>query len=427
MRPSHLPGPRPLWAAFAVTLLVLVSALFAVAPVWDPTTLAAPTAARLAFSPAYLAAAPIFDVLDTLSLLSVAQHVAVLLTAIVTYAAWRVVRRRRRRREPAAPASRRPVLREIAFATLFAFVLVAIYGGGALIPRPMAALETDDLDVVIVDVHSHTMHSHDGRSGWGAEDVRRWHAKAGYHAAYVTDHRTFRGAEEGAANNPEIAAHGTVLLPGLEVVYNGERVNVLSAGRVYRGLTTSNLWDIDTVALSLASLVTGREPIVVQTLPGRLDRMTAASGPGMAGVRAIEIVDGAPRGLTQTRGQRAQIIRVADSLNLALVAGSNNHGWGSTAPGWTLFRINNWRAGTPDQLASAIEAAIRQGGRGSTRVVERRVAEDNGDPLRIALTVPLVSWRMLTTLSTDQRVMWLVWTWAIALATLILRRRRRAS
>jgi hypothetical protein len=434
MRLGRLP-----WTALTTTALILASALFAVAPIRDAATLELVEEASLRYAPAYLAGAPVFDTLDTLTLLTVGQHVALLLTAILVYAAWRVVRRRRKARARAAdgvaggagggatpPSRARAALREVAFAALFLVVLVGVYAVGAIVPRPMAALTVRDPDVVVVDVHSHTKYSHDGRPGWEAEDVREWHASSGFDAAYVTDHRSYRGAEEGVAANPRVAGQGTVLLVGLEVVYRGERVNVLSAGRVYRGLTTPNLWDIDTTALALASFVTRREPIVIQTFPGRFDGITPARGPGTPGVRAIELIDGAPRGLTQTRSERRRIVRMADSLDLALVAGSNNHGWGRTAPGWTLFRVQAWRAMTPDQLAATIEMTIREAGRNATRVVERRVAETDGNPVLLALTVPLVTWRMLTTLSADQRVMWLVWAWVLAGLWIAIWRRGRA-
>jgi hypothetical protein len=412
-------------------MLVLVSAPLHVPPIRDAATLEPVGEARLTYSPGYLAASPVFDLLDTLSLLTVGQHVALLLTAIAAYAAWRVLRRRRKAAARAEAGverglGRHPVLREVAFAALFLLVLVAVHAANAIVPRPMAALAVHELDVVVVDVHSHTKYSHDGRSGWEAADVREWHAASGYNAAYITDHRNYRGAEEGVAANPTVAGQGMVLLSGLEVVYGGERVNVLSAGRVYRGLTTDNLWDIDTTALALASTVTRREPVVVQTIPAHLERMKPAVGAMTSGVRAVEIVDGAPRGLSQTRGERRRIVQLADSFNLALVAGSNNHGWGRTAPGWTLFRIPAWRSMTPDQLATTIETAIREAGRQATRVVERRVAEADGNPLLVALTVPAVAWRMATTLSTDQRVMWLVWAWgvvAIGFATRLVRAR----
>jgi hypothetical protein len=415
--------PRLPWLALTTTLLVLASAVLPVSPIRDAATLEAVPEASLAQSPGYLAGAPFFDTLDTLALLTVGQHVALVLTAIVAYTAWRVVHRRRKAHRARAKGDDeqrrrrgRAALREVAFAALFVAALFAVYAIGALVPRPMAALTVRDLDVVVVDIHSHTKYSHDGRPGWEAEDVRDWHAAAGFDAAYITDHRNYRGAEEGVAANPAVAGQGPVLLSGLEVVYRGERVNLLSAGRVYRGLTTPNLWDIDEQALALASLVPRREPVLVQTFPGRFDRITPAQGPGTPGVRAIELVDGAPRGLSQTRRDRRRIVRLADSLNLALVAGSNNHGWGRTAPGWTLFRIQGWRGMTPDQLATVIEATIREGGRPATRVVERRVAEAERSPLRLGLTVPLVTWRMLTTLSLDQRVMWVVWAWLLALA-----------
>ncbi len=417
------------WLALAITVLILLSALFAVSPIRDAATLERVEEARLTFSPASLAGAPFFDVLDTLSLLTVGQHVALLLSAILAYAGWRVWHRRRKKTWPAGAhdgALRRAILREIAFAAAFLLGLVGVYGFGAVVPRPMAAIALNDLDldVVVVDIHSHTTYSHDGRPGWEAEDVRRWHAASGFHAAYVTDHRSYRGAEEGVAANPPVAGQGTVLLSGLEVVYGGERVNVLSAGRVYRGLTTENLWDIDTTALALASLIVGREPVIVQTVPARLDRMKPAAGPARPGVRAIEIIDGAPRGLSQTRGQRRRIVQLADSFNLALVAGSNNHGWGRTAPGWTFLRIPGWRNLAPDQLASTIEAVLRRGGRRATRVVERRVAETGGNPLLLALTLPAITWRMATTLAADQRVMWLVWAWGLALLGFTVRRVR---
>jgi hypothetical protein len=419
--------------ALAVTVLVLASAVVRVSPIRDAATLEPVSEARVTYSAAYLAGAPFFDTLDTLSLLTVGQHVALIVTAIVAYAAWRVWHRRRKAIAPRKDGSvdhpaERAALREVAFAGLLLLGLAAVYAIGAVVPRPMAALAVRDLDVVVVDLHSHTKYSHDGRPGWEAEDVRDWHAASGYDAAYITDHRHYRGAEEGVAANPSVAGQGTVLLSGLEVVYGGERVNVLSAGRVYRGLTTENLWDIDTVALALASLVRSREPVIVQTVPARLERIGPAQGPGTPGARAIEIVDGAPRGLSQTRRERQRIVRLADSLNLALVVGSNNHGWGRTAPGWTLFRIPGWRSMAPDQLATSIESAIRQAGRDAARAVERRVADADGSPIRLALAVPLATWRMLTTLSTDQRVSWIIWAWVLAAAWFVgraARERRR--
>jgi hypothetical protein len=65
-----------------------------------------------------------------------------------------------------------------------------------------------------------------------------------------------------------------------------------------------------------------------------------------------------------------------------------------------------------DSLSHQLERVLRSGRRQSTRTVERRVA-DGDTPLSIACTAPVVAWRMLTTLSPDERVMWIVWAWGI--------------
>jgi len=220
-----------------------------------------------------------------------------------------------------------------------------------------------------------------------------------------------------------------MLLQALEAVWRGEHVNILGANRFYKGLTTADLRDVDEQALALASLIGNREPIVIETLPGKLDKIVPAGGPGTAGIRAIELVDGSPRGLDQTRIMRSRIVHLADSLNLALVAGSDNHGWGRTAPGWTLLIVPGWRGMRTDSLAFSIERSLRLG-REATRVVERRVAGElnGGNALELTLTLPIITWSMLTTLSLDERIMWVLWVWVVVLAlrlTTSWRRRRR--
>ena len=421
------------WWPVAITFLVLLSAALAVEPLRDAASLSSVSEATLQLSTGYLAIAPLSDVLDTLTLLTIAQHIALIISLLVVFAAYRVWRHRAARNERTADQVtdvnyRRTVPREAGYTALLLLAIIVVYAIGALAPRPMAAIALSPSDMFLsLDVHSHTRYSHDGRRGWEPADVRAWHRSSGYDVAYISDHRTFEGAEHAVAENPSQAGQETILLQALELVWRGEHVNVLGAGRVYKGLADSALRDMDEEALVLASAIPGREPVVIETIPGNPQKIVAAGGPGTAGVRAIELVDGAPRGLAQSRLLRARIVAIADSLNLALVAGSDNHGWGRTAPAWTLLRLPGWRGMTPDSLAFNIERVLRLGGRDATRVVERRVAgELNGrDELQLALTLPAVTWRMLTTLSVDERVMWIVWTWVVALIVIASRRWRR--
>jgi hypothetical protein len=290
----------------------------------------------------------------------------------------------------------------------------------------MAQLEVTDETVLAVDFHSHTKYSHDGRPGWTEDDVRDWHRGAGFDVDYVTDHATFEGAERGIASNPAQAGEGTMILQGIEAVYRGEHVNILSAGRRYRGLLTPDLKDVDEQALALASLIPATVPVLIETIPGNLDRVPAARAASGPGVRAIEIVDGSPRGLSQGRRDRSRIVRIADSLNLALVTGSDNHGWGRAAPGWTLMRVPGWRGMATDSLSRRIEEILRSGRRQATLPIERRVAETTSVPA-LAVAAPLVALRMLTTLSADERVMWLLWTWGLVLIGGALSRYRARS
>jgi hypothetical protein len=277
----------------------------------------------------------------------------------------------------------------------------------------MAGIAKSDPNIIAVDFHAHTQYSHDGRPGWTEDDVRNWHQAAGFEVVYITDHATFEGAERGIAANPAEAGEGTMVLQGLEAIYRGEHVNILGAGREYHGLTSENLKDVDERSLQLASFLPQTTPVVIETMPGKLDKVpvVTANGPG---VGAIEIVDGAPRGLTETRSERVRIAHIADSLDIPLVMGSDNHGWGHTAPGWTLMRIVGWRGMPTDSLARTIEQVIRVVKHRATRVVERRVAGAT-NPVEIAFAAPLVIWRMFTTLSADERVMWLVWAWGLVL------------
>ncbi len=415
--------PRAVPLGIGITaLLVALSAAVAVDPVRDAATLGRVNEVSLALPAGYLILAPFSNVLDTLTLMSVRQHIAFGITIIVVYGLWWWLVGRAGLQQ-ALPARR--ALRELARIGVGIVVLLAVYASAAVLPRPMAKLEAS-IDVMAVDFHTHTRYSHDGRPDWTPEDVRRWHHDAGFDVAFVTDHRTFEGARDAWANNPSSAGQGTVLLPAIEVVWNGEHVNVLDADRMYRGMLNATLRDVDDQSLALMSMVPGAEPVLIETLPGDLSRVQAASGRRTAGVRAIEIVDGAPRGLGQTRAERARILHLADSTNLALVAGSDSHGWGHTAAGWTLMFIPQWRTVSPDVLSKAIANVLRNGGRGATRVVVRYVANTETG-IALPLSTPLVGWGMLRSLSTDERIVWLAWCFAAYLGWLGLMARRRAG
>jgi predicted metal-dependent phosphoesterase TrpH len=404
-----------LWPSI-ITGLVLLSWGVAGAPLRDLSTLQSAQHAELVRPIAYVVLAPVCNVLDALTLLSVRQTLALIASLAVVYAVWRLVRRGR------GGSLVRRIVRETVLALVALAVLVGVYAVGVLVPRPMAALRLDDPDLIAVDFHSHTNASHDGRASFTAQSNREWHAAAGFDAAYVTDHKSLAGAEAAARANPHRAGDGTVLLSGLEFVHDHNHVNVL-------GVTTRDFASAAAIARGDGPVPVDAshvEPVLIQTIPDQLDRTDAPSPSGRDGVLAIELSDGSPRGIDQVQRDRSAILRLADSLDLAVVAGSDNHGWGRTAVAWSVLRIPGWRALTPVALDSAIEQTVRTERRSASRVIARRSPDAGHSSLALAATLPAVAGTMFITLSPGERISWLVWTWGITAIVLGGVRRRRA-
>jgi len=402
------------WIAIGITLILLITAAFAADPIRDAVTGEAVGEASLVASPGYLFLTPLSTSLDAITLLGVAQHIALILWGIGVFAGIRVWLSRRRETS---------MKRESIAGVLFLLGLFLVYAAATLMPRPMAQLTLSDPAVLVVDFHSHTKYSHDGRAGWTEDDMRQWYHGAGIDVGYITDHATFEGAERAVSSNPGQAGESTLLLQGIEAFYKGEHVNVLSAGRRYRGLLDATLKDVDPEALALSTLIPATAPTLIETLPGNLGKVRSITrSDTSAGVVAIEVIDGSPRGLTQSRRDRHHIVALADSLNLALVTGSDNHGYGYAAAGWTLMRVPGWRGMPTDSISRRIEDVLRIGRRVSTKTIERRVAPS--DPLSLLLAGPVIAWEMFATLSGDERVAWIIWVWAIVIIARGVKRMR---
>lgn len=400
--------------AAAMTAVILLTWLAAVPAVRDMVTRDAVPGARLSHPAAYLVLSPVYDVMDALTLLSVAQLVALVLSLALLYAAWRVWRWSR--------GVRPRFWRELRLALLALGAFVAFCAAGVLAPRPMAALGLDDRDAVKVDVHSHTNASHDGRRDFDARDNIDWHRDAGFDAAYITDHKSFDGANDAMRLNPRRAGDGLVMLSGLEFIDNHNHINALGAG------ASDSAWirvEARRQRLGWPARERGSS-VFIQTIPENLERIPIPDRSHDRGLAGIELSDGAPRGIGQSQRDRALILRIADSLDLAVVAGSNNHGWGRTAVAWSVLRIPGWRKMTPEELGAAIEARIRAERRGAVQVIERRSPDPAGSRLALAATLPAVTWNLLVTLSGAQRVSWIIWSWILA-ATLAYIARRNSK
>ena len=445
--------PRVPRLPVALLALVAMSALFAAPPLQDAATGQAVPFARLGHPPGYLFGAPLFGIWDAMSLLTVSQHYALLLTLILLYpvsrvfAAWR-------RRSPPTPAHpsqpqnphsppqnphhppqshphrrrtpHRPLPLRLALELLRAIAaliaLLAFYAAAVFLPRPMVAIRLDDPDLLAVDFHSHTNRSHDGWARFTAARNRAWHEDGGFDAAYITDHYTWAGVDDAAPANPDRAGERTVMLSGMEVRLRNRHINLLGHRDRYV-FALDGTWhhlDPDSIA---AARERGAPPVtMLYTIPGPLDQVVPF-GPGSpAGVVGIELSDGAPRGLEQVKAERAEILALADSMDLAVVSGSNLHGWGRTAAAWSVMRVPGWRDMPPGELGGAIEEVLHRDRRGAVTVVERRMPYHDGSRVGIAATVPWLLWEHFRMMTVAERGSWIAWIMILVMTHRALRR-----
>ena len=418
------------WTLLACIVFVIFA--FAAAPPLQDAATAQPLPfAHLDQPLLYLLGAPLFGIWDALSLLTVSQHYAVLATLVVLYVARRVHADRKLRREMAAdPAPDIPrrgitamrLVLELLGAIAAVIALLAFYAAAVFLPRPMVAIRLDDPELLAVDFHSHTNRSHDGWSRFTAARSRAWHESGGFDAAYITDHYTWAGVDDATPGNPARAGERTVMLSGMEVRLRDRHVNLLGDRERYVFALDSTWHHLDPDSIA-AARERGAAPVtMLYAMPGPLDRIVPLAPGSPAGVVAVELSDGAPRGLEQVKAERAEILAIADSLDLAVVAGTNVHGWGRTVPAWSVMRVPGWREMSPGELGGAIEGVLHRDRRGAVTVVERRMPYHDGSRVGIAATVPWLLWEHLRMMTVAERGSFGAWTVFFVMVRNALRR-----
>ena len=361
-----------------LVVLILLSATSALPSVVDVASGAPPLDADLVRSMAYTALAPLSNVLDALTFLTVDRAKALLLVWVPALALWGFLR----------PGSRR---RRIVTAVLGAVTVPALGIAAVLLPRPVPSLVVADSAFTVIDYHAHTDRSHDGRRGWTLQDLADWHAAQGFGASYVTDHNILFTDD---ITDP------IPLLPGVEwSVYDQHIVALGTVALIDRAAFSRDTRSM----LRLFAELHRRGAIGIASLPeywrnhwGDLDAFVAA------GVDGFEIVSCAPKALGFPADARAQVLRLAARRDLLVVGASDNHGWGKVTCVWNL-------------------SSPSAHGYRSNRVIARSIALAQGDwePWTAAYTQP---WLMLRSLSWSERSSWITWILVILIYRAVPRR-----
>jgi hypothetical protein len=292
---------------------------------------------------------------------------------------------------------------------------------GARWNRPIPRLVASDSALIVLDTHSHTSMSHDGRKGFGAAQNAWWHARAGFDAAFVTDHNVVGASRqwriEGAGRAPRLLPGEELSLSGLHVVVLG--VDSLIANKPWDSSFDSSLALLD--SLSRLSPPASR-PYLIASLPefwehhwGRdLGRLADA------GVHGFEVWTTSPKAMDFPPEARATLIARAASTHLALFGATDMHGLGNTASVWNIVRLPEWRRLDDPSLTRALIEKFR-GAPEDTRVIAMRRAQPISR-FGQAFAAPLGVVTALRAASRGHALSLLVWMWVPALFARIRKR-----
>ena len=403
---------RPLVVAATMSLLLLIAHLgFHTPALSDPTGAALPEGVWLAFPTLNILLAPLFDLWDGVTLLTLPQLNAYLIGALTLGAAWSIGTSIRDRRLRWGRATARLALFVVGLAL---FVL-----GGVAWRRPMAHLTGAPHGWWVVDLHSHTTVSHDVK-GWLQDDFdleasRRWHARGGFDAFFVTDHNRV----DGWSNSMELP----VACPGEELSLWGAHIVVLgSTDSIPRGMYSDSAPGIARLFRESESKWGG---VTLASLPEYNDNHFAELPQWIAdGVDGFEVSNAAPKANLQSKVERDSVIHLAVASGRWLAGVTDQHGMGASVQTWTLIEpvilADRIPEGQPHSCRE-ITAALSTGGVSATQVVERhRLTIDSGWPVfATVIGVPWEGWRAA---GMWQVVSWLAWIWGIALVAARTRR-----
>ncbi|OYV73149.1 MAG: hypothetical protein B7Z72_03145, partial [Gemmatimonadetes bacterium 21-71-4] len=392
---------------------VVAAQLFPLNPLVDVVAWTPPASARLTYPLFHVVFAPFTLLADWLNGGSTRDLTGFAVWSVAAYALIRLFAR-------PAPRPRRAA-RESLYAVAFVVAMAAFVGWGYWLRRPIPRLVARDPDALVLDIHSHTALSHDGRKGFGAAQNAAWHARAGFDVAFVTDHNVFGAAK---AWRLEAPAHRPVLLDGEEISLSGIHVLALGTTGVIANRPYDASWDSTG---ALVRRLHADSVFLVPTLPEDWRRHTGAEFGQLSewGVDGFEIWTSTPQAMSMPPSGRRTVIAWSRLENRPVFGSTDMHGYGNAASVWNVVRLPGWRAMGAAALQAAILARLRTGGMAANQVVALRRWLP-GTRMGSAFDVPINLALLLRTASRPHALALLGWIWVLP-ALAVLRRGSRRS
>lgn len=402
------------WRVPAVlTAVVVLAQLVHLDPLVDVVTGRPPADLRLVYPFAHIVFAPLTLTADWLNGGSRGDLKGFAAWAVGVYAFCRIFL-------GTAPRRR---LRESGYALLFLAGFAAFVGWGALLDRPIPRIVAADSALVLFDVHSHTARSHDGRARFGPDENAAWHRRAGFDAAFATDHNLVGAADAWRADR---AGRPPLLLAGEELSLAGLHIVALGTTQRIDNTPWNGSFDSTLLLLRRLSADSGASrPYLIASLP---EYWRNHWGPDIgvmtgAGVEGFEIWTTSPRAMDIPPAARAEILARAALERHALFGATDMHGLGNAATVWNVMRLPGWRALDERALAAALVARFRSDGPAAHRVIAIRRWQTDATGAAPAV-VPLNAALRLRSMSRGHAAALVVWIWLPALLATVRRRRR---
>jgi len=345
---------------------------------------------------------------DVATALSLRQGIVLLAWFLMGYVAWRCLRGARR--QVSAPSWPRVVGRELAMALAFLLFLAGLVAWVMLGSRPMTFLIAADPDTLLVDFHSHTSESWDGRKGFTWRENMRWHEAQGFNAGFLTDHNVFDASRAAAENSPTDAAHGYVSLRGEEMSMWRQHIVLLDV----KAWVPKRPWDEPELLRPFIDRARSQGMVVQLSLP---EYWRNHWGKGLdqffgGGVHGVEIFSCSPRALDFPPAYQRQIIERCRREHVYVVGITDNHGFGSATCVWNAMRIPGWQGMATATLERAILDTLREKGFQAVQVLTRyNLAPETELALLVSPVSAAVA--LLRSLSPAQTLSWLLWIWCL--------------
>lgn len=331
----------------AVTLIAIVVAcqVFDLSPLVDVVRNQPPDAGVLRYPLAHVLFAPLSLPADLLNGGSRAELIGFFGWALVGYALARLASRRVSR------------WRETLYATVFLLSLAAFSAWLVYLPRAIPRFDAGHPDALVFDVHSHSSASRDGRPGFSAAANAAWHGRAGFHAAFLTDHNAFGAAREWRA---EREAGAVRLLDGEELSLRGLHLIVLGNREAISNAPWNDSWD-STLMLVRRLAASADRPYLIASLPEYWKHQWGTNIARMveAGVEGFEIWTTSPKGMEIPDSSRREVAARAVVEGRGLFGATDMHGIGHTAAVWNVASLPGWRSLSDSALTAALIQSFR--------------------------------------------------------------------